>query len=249
MRKLISLLLVLCMACMLVPAVADEAFTGDWYLKTMIMGETEYDAAAMGYNISMSINEDGTMTMISPTSPDPIPGTWTLEGDQITVTVEEEPASGPVTAESITLASKEYTMIFTREAPAAIVLADVKAAGAAEDFYGSYLCKYVEMEGSLMDISTMGYATGLTVSADGLEILPTNDDDMMAFTLGIMAMSPAGFEDGALKLTSGTNPEGMDSKLELLEDGMIRLSVVKIEDNDAMVFYFLPAVAAEEPAA
>ena len=249
MKKLVSLILILCMACMLAPAMADEAVAGDWYLKTMKMGETEYDAAAMGYNISMSINEDGTLTMISPTSPDPAPGTWTLEGDQITVTINDEPASGPVTADSITLASEEYTMIFTREAPTAIVLADVKAAGAAEDFYGNYLCKYIEMEGSLMDITAMGYTTGLTVSADALEVIPTNDDDMMAFTLGIMALSPAGFEDGALKLASATNPDGFDSKLELLEDGMVKLSVVNTAENSTMVFYFLPAVAVEEPAA
>ena len=35
MKKLISLLLVLCMACMLIPALAEEAVTGDWYLHIM----------------------------------------------------------------------------------------------------------------------------------------------------------------------------------------------------------------------
>ena len=249
MKKLISLILILCMACMLIPAMADGTVAGDWYLKIMIVDGTEYDAAAMGYNITMSINEDGTMTMTSPTEPDPMPGTWTLEGDQITITVDDEPASGTVTADSITMISEEYTMIFTQEAPVAITLADTKAAGAAEEFYGSYLCKYVDMEGSLMDITAMGYSTGMTVSESGIEIIPTNDDDMMAFTLGLLALTPDGFEDGALKLVSATNSDGLSAKLELLEDGMIKLSAVRSDINETMTFYFLPAVAAEEPAA
>ena len=211
MKKLISLILILCMACMLIPAMADGTVAGDWYLKIMIVDGTEYDAAAMGYNITMSINEDGTMTMTSPTEPDPMPGTWTLEGDQITITVDDEPASGTVTADSITMISEEYTMIFTQEAPVAITLADTKAAGAAEEFYGSYLCKYVDMEGSLMDITAI--------------------------------------EDGALKLVSATNPDGLSAKLELLEDGMIKLSAVRSDISETMTFYFMPAVAAEEPAA
>ena len=157
MKKLISLFLILCLACMLIPAVAEEALTGEWYLKSMKMGEQEYDAAAMGVNIVMTLDEDGTATMTMPDSPDPVTGTWTLDGDQFTLSIADEaPVTGTVTAEAIELEQEGQIMIFTKEAPAAIVVADAKAAESVEDFYGTYSIAYVDMEDRLMDMSSLG---------------------------------------------------------------------------------------------
>ena len=105
MKKLFSLILALCMVCTLVPAVAEEDVTGEWYLKTMKQGETEYDAGAISYNITMTLNADGTGTMLSPASEEPTPGSWTLEGDKITVTFEDSPIGGTVADGKITFAA------------------------------------------------------------------------------------------------------------------------------------------------
>ena len=249
MKKLISLILILCMACMLIPAVADEAVTGEWYLKSMKMGEQEYDAAAMGVNIVMTLSEDGSLSMTMPDSPEPATGTWTLDGDQITIDVDETPVSGTITAEAIELEQEGQVMVFTREAPVAITVADAKPAESAEDFYGQYTIAYVEMEGNLMDMSSLGYSTGLIIGEGTFEILPTNDEDMMALTIGMLALTPTEMEDGALKVASATNPEGVDGKIELLEDGMIKITANNLSSQSSMVFYFAPAAAAEEPAA
>lgn len=249
MKKLISLLLILCMACMLIPTVAEEALTGEWYLKSMKMGEQEYDAAALGVNVVMALGEDGSAAMTTLDSPDPVTGTWTLDGDQFTLNIEgEDPVSGTVTAEAIALEQEGQIMIFTREAPVAITVADAKAAESAEDFYGTYTIAYVDMEDRLMDMSGMGYTTGLVIGEGTFEILPTNDEDMMALTLGMFALTPTDLEDGVLKLTSATSPENVDGRIELLEDGMIKITTKNNSNQSSLVFYFTPA-AAEEPAA
>lgn len=242
MKKLISLILILCMACMLVPAMADAAVTGDWYLKTMKMGDTEYDAAAMGYSMAMTLNEDGSVVMNVPSSGEST-GTWTLDGENITVDIDGMPASGPVAEDSITLEADGQVMVFTREAPVAITVADVKAAEAAEDFYGSYTAAYIDMAGSMMDVAAMGYPTGVTITAEAFDVNPASEEDMFALTLGMMALTPADMEDGALKMTSATNPEGIDAKLEMLEDGMVKLTVENKESQEAMIFYFAPVPA------
>ena len=84
MKKLISLILVVLLLCMALPAFAEEEVTGDWYLKTMKMDDQEYDAASIGYAITMTLNEDGTVIMVVPDR-EPTAGTWVLEGDKITV--------------------------------------------------------------------------------------------------------------------------------------------------------------------
>ena len=53
MKKLISLILILCMACLLVPAMAEDDVTGDWYY------------AGMGDSVRFVFNADGTAKLIT----------------------------------------------------------------------------------------------------------------------------------------------------------------------------------------
>ena len=103
MKKLISLILILCMACMLIPAMADTDVTGTWY------------ASMMGIPMTMTLNADGTGTMISPVQGGEAPAAWTMEGDKITITVNDSPATGTVTADAITLEESGMEIVFTRE--------------------------------------------------------------------------------------------------------------------------------------
>ena len=54
MKKLISLVLALCLACMLIPAVAEDDVTGEWY------------ANMSGIAVKFTINADNTFTMEVP---------------------------------------------------------------------------------------------------------------------------------------------------------------------------------------
>jgi len=250
MKKLISLILVLCMACMLIPAMAESAAaTGIWYAKTMKMGDMEMDMASIGMAITVELNEDGTATMTA-SGQEPTPGTWTLEGDQITLIDETNTMTGTVTADTLTLELDGQTMILTREEPAAAIEpAAVKAAASAEEFYGNYVLSLLDMDGALLDVGAMGFTTGVSISADKIEIVPSSEEDTFAILIMLMDLSPAGFEDGALKLVSGTNPDNIQASAQLLEDGMIKVSSINTSNGEGLVFYVTPAAAAEEPAA
>ena len=242
MKKLTALLLALMMACMLIPAMADGELLGDWYLKSMKMGEQEYDAAALGYAITMTLNEDGSVAMLMPGAEEPQMGTWTLDGDQITVTVDDAPASGTATAESITLAADEQEMVFTREVVEAITVAEVKAAENAEEFFGNWGLKYVEMEGHVMDISALGEIDSvIAISDTGFEI---KGEGMISAMLSIIKMDAPAFADGVLTINAAAdslNPN-LSITAEMLEDGMIKLTMMS---DSPMVLYLEPAVDAE----
>ena len=247
MKKLTALLLALMMACMMVPAMADDALLGEWYLKTMKAGETEYDAAAIGMAITMTLNADGTVAMMMPDSETPETGTWTLDGDQITVTINDSPASGPASAESITLAADGQEMIFTREAVSAITVAEVKAAESAEEFYGTWSLKFVEMEGRVMDVAALGETDSVVTISDAT--VECTGEGTLSSVLSLMKLDAPVFEDGALSIKAAAdalNPD-MTAKAEMLEDGMVKLTVTSTSD---MILYLVPAEVIEEgPAA
>ena len=243
MKKLFSLILALCMVCMLVPAVAEEDVTGEWYLKTMKQGETEYDAGAIGYNITMTLNADGTGTMLSPASEEPTPGSWTLEGDKITVTFEDSPIGGTVADGKITLSEGEISMVFTREKPEGIKVADVNPAAAAEDFEGTWEIAYVGYNGMIIDPSTTGQEMPGLVVENGAMKFTGNSSMSQAF--GTNAI-PLTFADGALGMSVSMGETSYGIKLEMLEDGMLALTA---NMGSTEVYMYFVKAAAEEPAA
>ena len=247
MKKLVSMMLILCMACLMLPAMADEEITGDWYLKIMKMGEQEYDAAAMGYAVTMTLNEDGSVVMTVP-GDDPASGTWTIEGDEITVIANDSPAKGMVSEGVFMLASEDgQVMIFTREAPETVALAEVIPAESAEEFYGPWTIVYLDMEGRIMDIAAMGDEGALvTISEETMEIA---GEGTISGMLSLIKMDAPAFADGMLTIQAA--PDALNPNLsataELLEDGMVKLTITS---TSPMSLYLAPVEDAEEaPAA
>ena len=244
MKKLISLILVMLLICMAIPTMAEEDVTGDWYLKTMKMGDQEYDAASIGYAITMTLNADGTMSMAMP-GQEPVAGTWVLEGDKITVTADDSPAEGTVSEGTITLAQEGMEMIFTREVVEAITLAEVKAAETAEEFYGDWTSVYVEMEGTVIEISVVGMGVPkVIISETGLEFYD-EEDGTLTLILKMNKLDAPVFEEGKLLVKAAADALNPDFNLtgELLEDGMLKLTVVS--SDSPMILYFVPTVPAE----
>lgn len=240
MKKLVSLILVLLLICMVIPTMAEEEITGDWYLKTMKSGDQEYDAASIGYVIVMTLNEDGSATMTMP-GQEPIAGTWALDGDKITVTADDAPVDGTVSEGAIVLEQDGMEMVFTREEVSAIALAEVKAAENAEEFYGDWTCVYLEMEGKVMDIAIVEMGIPhVSISENGLEFYD-EDDGTLTLVLKMNKLDAPVFAEGKLAVKAAAdalNPNfAVDA--ELLEDGMLKLTVVA--DNSPMILYFIPA--------
>ena len=245
MKKLISLILVVLLLCMALPTMAEEDITGDWYLKTMKMGDQEYDAAAIGFAITMTLIADGTSSMSMPDSEEALVGTWALDGDKITVTINDEPVSGIVIDGAITLSQDGQDMIFTREAVEGITLAETKAAESAEEFYGDWTCLYVETEGTLIDISVIGMGVpSVTISETGLEFYD-EEDGALTLILKVNKLDAPVFEEGKLSVKAAADAANPDFTIdaELLEDGMLKMTLVA--SDSPMNLYFVPA----EPAA
>ena len=233
MKKLVSMILILCMACMLIPAMAEEDLTGEWY------------ASYAGVAMTMNINADGTLTMTIPGMEEPAAGTWTLDGDQIVITVQDSPASGTVTAEGIALSESGMELLFTREPVESISVADVKADAAEEEFYGEYACTYIGSQGILMDASAMGMAFGLKISEGALEFTG-GEDDLYAMIFTMMGLTGT-YADGKIDVVSTMEGNDATGTIELLEDGMVKLSLNS--NGEIMVIYLAPAAAEEAPAA
>ena len=119
MKKLTALLLALMLACMMIPAMADEDITGDWY------------ASMYGMAINLKLDADGTLKMLAG---DTVmqEGTWTVEDGKISLIPEEgESSVGEVREDGLYFADVET--LFTREPVEAVTVAEVKAAESAEE--------------------------------------------------------------------------------------------------------------------
>lgn len=79
MKKVIAFVLVLCMVIAAIPALADEDFTGVWYL-------TQYGLGAA----SLDLKADGTCaaTVESADPPTQVEGTWSADGNNVTITYD-----------------------------------------------------------------------------------------------------------------------------------------------------------------
>ncbi|MBR2854872.1 MAG: hypothetical protein IKE81_11155 [Clostridia bacterium] len=235
MKKLISLILILCMACMLIPAMADTDVTGTWY------------ASMMGIPMTMTLNADGTGTMISPVQGGEAPAAWTMEGDKITITVNDSPATGTVTADAITLEESGMEIVFTRDAVEAITVGEIKAAESVDAFLGKWAVKYMETDGLIMDINALGSVMPDVTIADGaITFVGSSEDDMFAAMYNLLGLVYT-FEDGKLAITSSVDGANATGSFELLDDGMIRMTLDS--EGNTLIFYYAPADTAEQPAA
>lgn len=240
MKKLISLLLILCMACMMVPAFAEETdLTGDWY------------ASFMGVTMTLTINADGTMSMTAPGEDGAMnsqTGTWTREGDTLTLTVQDSPATATITGEELVMSEGGMELRFGREPAAPITVGAPRTDAQAEDFYGEWTVKYTEVMGAVADLSAIGMAfPNLKLGEGTVEFIASSEVDMFASMFNMLALA-ATFEDGILRMESTAENTSSTCTAELLDDGLLKLTM---EDGSStpMVLYYEPAAAAEAPAA
>ena len=242
MKKLISLILVALLLCLALPAMAEEEITGDWFVKTMKEGDQEYDAASIGYAMTLTLNDDGTVVMAIPGQEASV-GTWTLEGDRITVTINDSPVSGTVSDGVMDLEQDGMELIFTREAVEAIAVAEIKAAEAAEAFYGEWTCAYADADGMIVDIAVADMGRPNMSISETAMTFSDEEDGLLAFLLNMAKLGAPSFGEGKLTVNAGPdapNPE-FSATVELLEDGMTKLTMIT---DTPLVLYFTPAQAA-----
>ena len=82
MKKTLALLLALCMMLSAIPALSEGDVTGTWYVVMMELTAGTIDLKDDGTSVLITSSTDGDKTS---------EGTWTQDGDKITLTVNEQP--------------------------------------------------------------------------------------------------------------------------------------------------------------
>ena len=131
MKKLVSLILAVMMACMMLPALAEATdVVGDWYLTEVQMGEDTLPPSALGMEMTITLNEGGTALIVTSygEEAEEEADTWTMTDGALTLTAAEGEAQEFLLEDDLL----KYDiggayLIFSREVPEAAVLPKVRA--------------------------------------------------------------------------------------------------------------------------
>ena len=238
MKKLVSLALALCMACMLIPAMAEETLAGDWY------------APYYGMELTLSLKEDGTAALIIPEMGSTGESTWKLDGEQFIFTDTEtgESLVGSYADGKIVLEQEEERLEFTREHPEIAALADANQNAAAEDFEGTWAISLVSVGQMRVEADVAGMDDITVTIKDGTASFAGNADSV-TFFFGTEPLAMT-FENGALvysvELANDAEPITISMKAEILTDGMLAFNIDT--GYGEMAMYFIKAATGKPSA-
>lgn len=261
MKKMISLILILCMACLLVPAMADGA-AGTWYLTEMTANGVTVNPADMGMVWTLVLNEDGsalnTMEMMGETQN--ADGTWVLNGDTVTITIDDQPQEAVLADGKLTMTVSDQVAVFTQEAPVASARPVAVAAESEDAFLGEWEISAAEVMGIYMTQDMFsaagmdGFSVRLTIEPGKMTVSTKSSADAEE---AVMTYDST-FADGKLTIPidlSAAESAGVD--LSGVTDG---ITTVELNDQGGLIYamnmmgmtinvYLVPAAAAEAPAA
>ena len=251
MKKLISMILVFCMAVMLVPALAESAdIAGEWI------------GSYAGHVIPMTLNADGTFSMNG------TDGTWTLEGETLSLTAKGETMVFTYKDDVISFDMQGESLDFSRaaseeatpaeeaapaeesapaegQAPAAdITFAEVNPDAAAEDFNGEWCIQYIAAGDEFAANDTGEITADIAIKDDGITF---GSGSGFSEVFGDKALKME-FADGAYTYSRSFFGVSLSFRIEMLQDGMAAVTI-DIAGENAILYMVKTDAAAEEPAA
>lgn len=192
MKRVFAILMALCML-LSAAALAEAAdYAGVWYLTTMESEEGSFAVADFGMEMSMEIKEDGTVATEGNLT-EGQEGTWVVEGEGITVTIDDSPMTFVLKDGSLVGEEDGQTMIFGREKVEGYAPAEVKADATEADFAGNWSTYKYGFDGAYMDAATVGI--DITAAIEGTTIT------LNGFYFDNTVIEAA-FADGALTYTA-----------------------------------------------
>lgn len=233
MKKMLAMLLaaVMLLGCMTLAVAEALDVTGTWYLNKLVADGMTLNAADLGMNLMLTLNEDGTAVSSVVGVEDEGVGSWAMTDGALTVTIDEDTLEVAVVDGSLVIEDDGAQMVFTREAsvpafvPAAVVaIEDVAAVD------GTWNVSLISVMGLTVSMEEAGTETMEMLLGDAEPQIVLEGGNVSLFG-GDMA--PATLADGVL--TIGSEEEGMLLTISLLEDGMLDLNMMGIE------FYFVKA--------
>lgn len=237
MKKIVSLVLALMMACMLIPACAElaaETVVGDWYAVEMAKDGTVLNPGAMGMEITLILNEDGTMalnmSMMGETQSQQ--GTWSIEDGKVILAAETDEETVAFTLQedgTLKGEDKGSTLTFSRESAAApsVEFAEVNPDAKPEDFNGEWKFAYLSMAGITFNAETAA-TTGLFEEIPELVIqdnhLKLSGGSTMEMMFGEEGMDME-FADGGYGISAAIGETTAGIYVKMLQDGMVCITI------------------------
>lgn len=221
MKKFLAILLVLCMGCMLLPAMAEGTdFLGDWYLIKYIMDGQEIDPSMLGMSLTMTFKEGGigVATTVQGGEETPNDFTWELRDGALIMISEGEEATIAFEDGLMNVSVSGGGMIFSREAPASVAPAEPVAAESEEAFLGSWTAVKANMEGTIIPLDILVSTTGLNVGAElTIEAGKVTVSFLFLSDEPVVYEGASTFADGVLQMAM---PEGQEPVvIQLLDSG------------------------------
>ncbi|NLB90477.1 MAG: hypothetical protein GX786_04575 [Clostridiales bacterium] len=151
-----------------------STYLGDWYLVTM-----EYDGLAMnvvdlGINITLTLNEDGSATMLAEDDDEPQLMNWEINSKGLEIGEGEDRVVAQIEEGVFLVLEEEGTkLVYQREVPVAEegdfedspIVQDSE-----EDFLGSWTLQLLESEGIRLPADSLGMEVTMTISADAIHM-------------------------------------------------------------------------------
>lgn len=246
MKKIVSLLLVLCLMGVMASAVAEADLAGStWYLVSLVQEGVAVNPAEMGLEISMTLNADGTSSMVA--YGEETTGSWNAEGEVISITDSDgntQEFSPNENGELVAEMGEDNRMVFSQTAPEASAQADAPVAVAAEseeEFFGTF---------NPVSVSVMGMAMPLEmIFGDALPVFTVESGKVTTVSgegdEAVTDVQPFAFEDGVLKLFAAEGDETPVATVQLAEDGTILL-VIEAEGQTMTIITEKAEVAVAE---
>ena len=219
---------------MLIPAMAEEDKTGEWY------------ADLYGMEVTLTLNADQSAKMTLTGMGDIAEYTWVESNGLfvLTETTEGAKLEGSYKDGEIRINDGEDEFVFTREHVEGIQVAEVNPDAPAEEFEGTWAISSVRAEGVHARAADVGLGDIGAVIEKGI-ITFTGSSDDISFFFGNDPIQLT-YANGALSYESeiALGDESVNGVIgcEVLQDGMLAITVMINEDG---VTYFFNKVAAE----
>ena len=236
MKKLLAVALALALLCAVALAETAEV-VGEWHLIEARFGDTVLPTAALGMEMTLTFNEDGTGAMLSPTEEGDRSAelAWKLvdEGIEMTVQTLDEEGNAKEETAVVTLEDGQLLMneegsslVFSRDAADAAALPAPVAAESEEAFLGVWNMSTVNKNGIPLPAATFGMEGTHTVEAGKAVMGDSEKADEYATE----------FVDGILKLSR----EEETLNLELYDDGSVGITE-QLDEETTMAILFVKA--------
>lgn len=186
MKKILSMVLavmILCTLCCFAEAGADVL--GTWYLNAIEYGEQSMHPSAMGMDMTVIINEDGTaeVTMLEGTAG--MAGEWTMGDGMVIITVDGSPEEFLIDGENLIVdePAAGVRMILGKEKVEVEVVdyGEIRKDVTVADFNGTWTSTEVDMGGVRYSIGALGLGLVVTLEDGKAHVVETQGEVVVEY--------------------------------------------------------------------